>query len=372
MLSASISLLACLANMSNPPFSRDTSIGLKEALLVVSIGSVLLMLLFPALATLREASRDRQCKDNLRSIGTAMLFHHNTYSRFPSGGWGYLWNGTPARGTDIDQPGNWIFNIIQFMGHDDVRELGATLSGRASAEATISRCQIPLAEFNCAARRPSRLYPMAHFHLRTDDEFGLLFTKVARSDYAINIGDQQLLVTTSYLRAGDRLSAKKGDFAIDFPGPSSLAEGDSGDFKWPDVSNFTGICFSRSRIKLNDIIDGQSKTLMIGEKRISQYYYRSGEDCGDNEHIFSGFSNDDGRTCARRPAADGIGSWTKLTAKGFGSAHPTGINAAFCDGAVHSISYDVDREVFRQLGNRKDQAKLVEKLHALTEAKSDK
>jgi prepilin-type processing-associated H-X9-DG protein len=36
----------------------------------------------------------------------------------------------------------------------------------------------------------------------------------------------------------------------------------------------------------------------------------------------------------------------------FGSPHPGGINAVYADGSVHSISYDVNVEVFNALGSR--------------------
>jgi prepilin-type processing-associated H-X9-DG protein len=36
----------------------------------------------------------------------------------------------------------------------------------------------------------------------------------------------------------------------------------------------------------------------------------------------------------------------------FGSAHPSGINAVFADGSVHSIGFDVDVRVFNAYGTR--------------------
>ncbi len=36
----------------------------------------------------------------------------------------------------------------------------------------------------------------------------------------------------------------------------------------------------------------------------------------------------------------------------FGSAHPGGFNCVFADGSVHTISYDIDLEVFNALGTR--------------------
>jgi prepilin-type processing-associated H-X9-DG protein len=36
----------------------------------------------------------------------------------------------------------------------------------------------------------------------------------------------------------------------------------------------------------------------------------------------------------------------------FGSSHPSGINAAFADGSVHHIKFDVDILIFNAIGSR--------------------
>ncbi len=38
----------------------------------------------------------------------------------------------------------------------------------------------------------------------------------------------------------------------------------------------------------------------------------------------------------------------------FGASHSGGVNLAFCDGSIHTISNDIDLQVHRDLGDRAD------------------
>jgi prepilin-type processing-associated H-X9-DG protein len=49
---------------------------------------------------------------------------------------------------------------------------------------------------------------------------------------------------------------------------------------------------------------------------------------------------------------------THVLPYGFGSAHPSGMNAMFADGSVRGISYELDNENLNRLGNYFDQEDL--------------
>src|SRR5207245_6925820 len=96
-----------------------------ELLVIIAIVGVLLALLLPAVQKVRETASRLQCGNNLHEIGIALHSNHDTYHRFPSGGWGWSWLGMPDRGTGREQPGGWIYSILPFVEQGNLRRLGA-------------------------------------------------------------------------------------------------------------------------------------------------------------------------------------------------------------------------------------------------------
>jgi len=306
---------------------------LVELLVVIAIIGILVALLLPAVQAARESARRTQCINHLRQMGLGSLNHHDVHGHFPSGGWGFLWVGDPDRGFGESQPGGWIYNILPFIEQGTLHDLGSGVEDKTQINS--NRIGTALQTLNCPSRRPAVAYPAtARFsHLRKP--IGTASTlNVARSDYAANGGENI------------------------FPygaGPSNYAG--EATFSWPDQRTATGIMYGRSEVGTHHISDGMSNTYLIAEKYLMPDNYTNGADPGDNENMYMGFNEDivrwtgDGISFRLPPLPDTPGV---LGRNGFGSAHAAIMNAAYCDGSVHGISYSIDEEVHRRLGNRKD------------------
>jgi prepilin-type processing-associated H-X9-DG protein len=265
------------------------------------------------------------------------MTHLSEQGVYPSGGWGWAWSGDPDRGFRGQQPGGWMFNILPFIEMKSIHDLGKGNNQKGRTQTA----QTPISLYTCPSRRPPILTPYAttgSFIINIDH-----VTVCAKSDYAGSMGD--------YTNRGSK-----------HQGPDSYAAGDAtpaSDWYGPmycgDPAVNTGVIFRRSNLKIKDIIDGTSHTYIAGERNLNpDFYYGSGVD--SDQPWTQGIDQDTIRWTALdsncTPAQDRRGDGTHNYA--FGSAHSGSFNMLFCDGAVHSISYDIDPEMHRRLGNRKD------------------
>jgi prepilin-type N-terminal cleavage/methylation domain-containing protein/prepilin-type processing-associated H-X9-DG protein len=328
--------------IKNPKVSRS-GFTLVELLVVIAIIGLLTALLLPAVQSARESGRRLQCTNHLKQIGLACVNHTEVHKHFPTDGWGYSWVGDPDRGFNRRQPGGWLYNILPYIEEEILWQLGTGMPPMSPERmaANSQRVTTIVPVFVCPTRRTPDLWPAGGAIKYANPVY-----KAFRSDYAINGGDT---FTCVYNGVGppDLPSADTATWTAEFDYIAKYA---------------TGISYTASHVRIPKVTDGFTKTYLIGEKHLNPLTYLTGSSA-DSETIFMGSNGD-------------IEHWTSWSSGGgylppkqdtpgdddwwsFGSAHIGAFNMVFCDGSVHAISYEIDPEIHRRLGNRAD-GKLID------------
>jgi prepilin-type N-terminal cleavage/methylation domain-containing protein len=196
---------------------RTTRAGftLIELLVVIAIIAVLIALLVPAVQKVREAAARAQCLNNLKQIGIALQSFHDAHKAFPPG---YEATASWSDGATDTAPGwSWAAYILPYLEQDTlVKQLAFNKPVEQS-----TGIQTMLRVFLC----PSDQLPTSAANV--PDAFGAPVALAAPSSYAACVG-------------GDE---------SDTTGADGL-----------------GIFYRNSAIRMTDIIDGTSNTILVGER----------------------------------------------------------------------------------------------------------
>ena len=344
---------------------------LIELLVVMTIIAVLVGLTLPAVNIARESARRMVCVNNLTQISRAFTSHVTAQGFFPTGGWGYFWIGEPDCGYGSQQPGGWLFSILDYMEQGNVRNQGLGLNGSSRATALAERMRTPIPIINCPTRRTRNIYPTSgdtkYITQSNDHSFvGLKGTasssvqplssvvECIKGDYATNAG------TFGNDISGHEIYGMVNAHSYNYKGYSMRDYSmkyltDSTD----STGGLNGISFLFSEVTPDEVEDGLTNTYMVGEKYLNtnRYIVDNTESMADNESAYDGADNDNQRICSGGPGRDRKGTdWLDP----FGSAHPISFNMAFADGSVRRVNYNINTDIHRNLCNRRDGNKITD------------
>lgn len=275
---------------------------LVELLVVIAIIGILVGLLLPAVQAAREAARRMQCSNNLAQLGLAANNFEFTYGTLPSG----VVNETgPIRYEPIGNHTSWTVRLLPYIEQSYAyEEYDQDLGAYASENDPVR--QLRISAFQC----PSN--PDHYQYYRSGS-------------------DETSFPATSYV-------------GIHHSEESPI-----------DITN-NGVLFLNSKLKMSEIKDGLTHTILISEKRGSgdQLGWVSGtRDSLRNTSVinFARLRLTREQRMEKDKAPLAVGS---LEVGGLGSYHTGGVNAVFVDGAVRFLSESVDPEILKNLGNRED------------------
>lgn len=306
---------------------------LVELLVVILILLLLLALLLPAIQKVREAANKVSCANNLRIVGKGLkLYLANNAQYFPTGGGNNPMprtisiNGVPS--TKLDQDWGWMYQILPYVEYEDLWKTRITnplipykdygwLLIDPMGDQTIRATPIPI--YFCPSRRDPQVINTSEAGTR------------AMNDYAGNIG-----CFTFYLQ--DALHSPCADQGGDYDKGSQAFR--NGIFVKSRVVTNSSAKKLDALLHVRDVKDGLSNTIMAAEKQVKSNFVGKTQ-FGDYDGYVAGYIADTLRAGQLPPARDYEDPRSDAVTDRFGSAHPTSMNALFCDGSVRQIRYDL-------------------------------
>jgi len=369
---------------------------LIELLVVIAIIAVLVGLLLPAVQKVREAANRMKCQNNLKQLGLACHTYHDANGTFPkgdTGGWG-------------NDKGSWIFFTLPYLEQSNLYSQVQALPGYNNAPNNANggwsmtnslligntvNTSGPLCAPGADPRLPSG-FPVKLPYIRCpSDDWDVdnpIYTNYeGQQGPQCNFGECGADIFELYCNGADvsdpAATAANDGNGVDtaLPVPTFPGYGPSAFYGDTRQSGLLRGMFGRGisgadgqgkplggpKLRIADVTDGTSNTLLIGETLASQNefqrydggggwaMYNNASEQQTIQPINYPINKDDVTTpCCTSTTGPAHCIWNWHVTWGAKSNHTGGANFVFVDGSVHFISQNINHQTYQYLGCRND------------------
>ena len=304
-------------------FSRS-GFTLVELLVVIAIIGILVALLLPAVQSAREAARRMQCGNNLKQIGLALHNYHTAHGTFPYGSGDCCDPGNPNAWGGV-----WTTMILPQLEQQNLHDkIDFNVHTKNLPQDTLDTT---VAAYICPSdgKASTAVFTDRYWHNPTQAAGTWYTASMGPTDPDFcSFCDDSVPADDNYCCQGNNFGTLPGD---GYPAGSGVG------------------MFSRYRkaISIDDVRDGTTNTLAIGETIPSQCTFISMFAVNFNvspTNIPINTMESDGPGGQHSPGT----SW--WTTSGFKSRHPGGTLFCMGDGSVHFLSETIDYRLYNELG----------------------
>jgi prepilin-type N-terminal cleavage/methylation domain-containing protein len=312
---------------------------LVELLVVIAIIGILVALLLPAVNAAREAARRAQCKNNIRQLALACNTYLEATKAFPAAG-------------NIKNELSWNCYILPYIEEraisDELQGYGAfkdgnIVSGDFSGGPAGNNWGNRKANFVAAKYQPKSFYCPSSDERERKSEKGS--STINSPTQYCNVSQYKGINGPTGTNATTGKAYRTLPSVISSTTPNNT-NGLDGIITHVNLPNYP-------QIKIKNVTDGVSKTLMLGEMSnlnlvMKDYGY------GDmwTRGVWLGHTNYSGSSKYVRYGINAITLNPDTPEYNFSSYHPGGAHFSTGDGAVTFLSEDIDMTLFRGLSSR--------------------
>lgn len=299
-----------------PSVRQRRAFTLVELFVVAAVVGVLFGLLLPAVHRARESARRMQCGNRLRQLATGLHQYHDRFLTFPPGT-----QVADLRHVQYSKSWNWTVMLLPDIEHRALYEL-FDFRFDAQSESFRAQTRLVLPAFTCPSD-PAGSMPVKWHHPRYGGDWGPISF--------FGVSGTNALASSLHPAECEARDPQDARFRI-----------------------HSGSLFPNSSVRMSEITDGTSSTVVLGERRLIGEH---GKWCGPGligtcpwglaDVLLPGSIHHPAIHGGIRRTDDDPGQPFL-----FSSYHDGVVEFAFADGSVRGLSRETEREVFRRLCTR--------------------